>query len=385
MSEFILTFKLIQHTPLIHFQHNQKGATLRATEMKPKLDRFIIETIKEIPRDWFVGKGDHPALDYKLNIETAGVKRSYIINNHLSDTDKKNIQKNKAIPLAPSPYFADAEHIKNGNLHKVRKGIIGIIYDEKRKECDYEISIYFFSFNPEILKVIDSHFRIFLFLNNFGTRQSKGFGSFSLKDTSRREYEDLLKKETIVYYKKTNEPLKTINNDYTKIKSGPQFSKPLLSQYFTEKKIANWEKGIIIRDLVQNIGNPEKRVYDNKGEYQFIRALLGLADSYHYPKRHHKSEVETVYIEWIPGDKYENNKEYIENNKIERFQSPITFKVFENFVYVISNNSYKSMLGQKFRFYSDLDKKGIVLTVPEKFEINDFLQKCLINLGYKRL
>ena len=38
-----LAFTLKQHTPLIHFQHDQEGATLRATEVKPKLDRFIYQ------------------------------------------------------------------------------------------------------------------------------------------------------------------------------------------------------------------------------------------------------------------------------------------------------------------------------------------------------
>ena len=37
-----LQVKLKQHTPLIHFQWNQKGATLRASELKPKLDKFIM-------------------------------------------------------------------------------------------------------------------------------------------------------------------------------------------------------------------------------------------------------------------------------------------------------------------------------------------------------
>ena len=38
-----LEFTLKEHTPIIHFQHDQDGATLRATEVKPKLDRFIIK------------------------------------------------------------------------------------------------------------------------------------------------------------------------------------------------------------------------------------------------------------------------------------------------------------------------------------------------------
>jgi len=47
MSKFKLEFTLKQHTPLIHFQSNQKGATLRATELKPKLDKFLIEQFQK--------------------------------------------------------------------------------------------------------------------------------------------------------------------------------------------------------------------------------------------------------------------------------------------------------------------------------------------------
>lgn len=37
-----LEVTLQQHTPLIHFQHYQDGATLRASEVKPRLDKFLI-------------------------------------------------------------------------------------------------------------------------------------------------------------------------------------------------------------------------------------------------------------------------------------------------------------------------------------------------------
>ena len=45
-----LVVKLKQHTPLIHFQHSQEGATLRASEVKPKLDKYIIK--KVFDDDW---------------------------------------------------------------------------------------------------------------------------------------------------------------------------------------------------------------------------------------------------------------------------------------------------------------------------------------------
>ena len=41
----VLKITLKQHTPLIHFQHDQYGATLRASEVKPKLDKYIIKNV----------------------------------------------------------------------------------------------------------------------------------------------------------------------------------------------------------------------------------------------------------------------------------------------------------------------------------------------------
>ena len=40
-----LVFQLKQHTPMLHFQHDQTGATLRATELKPKLDLYIMRKL----------------------------------------------------------------------------------------------------------------------------------------------------------------------------------------------------------------------------------------------------------------------------------------------------------------------------------------------------
>ena len=39
---YSISFTLKQHTPLIHFQHNLPGATLRSTELKSALDKFLI-------------------------------------------------------------------------------------------------------------------------------------------------------------------------------------------------------------------------------------------------------------------------------------------------------------------------------------------------------
>lgn len=52
MNKYKVEFTLKQHTPIIHFQSEQVGATLRATELKPKFDRFISKTLKSISIDF---------------------------------------------------------------------------------------------------------------------------------------------------------------------------------------------------------------------------------------------------------------------------------------------------------------------------------------------
>lgn len=45
-----LNFTLRQHTPMLHFQASQEGATLRASDVKPRFDRWLI---KEVWKDNF--------------------------------------------------------------------------------------------------------------------------------------------------------------------------------------------------------------------------------------------------------------------------------------------------------------------------------------------
>lgn len=51
-------FNLEQITPMWHFQGDDPNCCLRATEVKPKLDKFIIKSLGEdnIPADWWIDK-----------------------------------------------------------------------------------------------------------------------------------------------------------------------------------------------------------------------------------------------------------------------------------------------------------------------------------------
>lgn len=72
-------YSLEQETPLIHFQYDQAGACLRASEVKPQLDRFIIMKLggKALMRNdtemkkWFISDM-HNALNYRMTIHAHG-------------------------------------------------------------------------------------------------------------------------------------------------------------------------------------------------------------------------------------------------------------------------------------------------------------------------
>ena len=214
-----IEFTLKQHTPIIHFQHDQEGATLRATEVKPKLDRFIIEKLQltkmgqidgkevEVPKpeykSWFNSE-DHLSLDYKLKIEPNVTEQIVIESRHTNS------------PM----YFANM-----GNKPEEK---------EKYKHFKFtedEISCSIFSFNAKrvqnksLLEVIEENIYSFFFLNNFGTRQSKGYGSFEVESINGSKLQSNQKKRIFKYQIKLN----NVNDYYIALEQISYFYKSLRS------------------------------------------------------------------------------------------------------------------------------------------------------------
>ncbi len=201
MSKFRLEFKLKQHTPIIHFQSEQSGATLRATELKPKLDRFLLENVEGIPFKENANK--HKSLDYKVKIEANGKSERTLPNSFL--------------------FFAN-------NVIKEDK-------DKKHMVKVQSIKIEFFSFNLEVLEAIEKYFNEFMLISNFGARSTKGYGSFSkkLNDT-----ESILKKYYPIVFKISNPNMNNwediVDTLHKKLKAGINFRsyhKSLLFQYMS--------------------------------------------------------------------------------------------------------------------------------------------------------
>lgn len=135
------TILLKQQTPMWHFQADTSYSCLRATEVKPKLDCFLLT--KEKPdASWFV-KGRTDALDYKLWF-VAPAKKPMILQGKY-------------------PLFF-------GNMGEQQKKEL-IFYKD-------EIEMHLFSLNDTLIEKIKIHLFEFFANHSFGTRQDKGFGFF---------------------------------------------------------------------------------------------------------------------------------------------------------------------------------------------------------------
>ena len=127
--------ELKQHTPIIHFQPDQKGATLRATELKPKLDKYI----KKIY-----------SLDLKKNLRYQ-LKISGSDKIHVSDPSKDGL------------YFGDIGTDKN----TIKKE--GVLHNK----ITLRINTYF---DQDLYDKIQAALPVCFAMENFGTKIKGGWG-----------------------------------------------------------------------------------------------------------------------------------------------------------------------------------------------------------------
>ena len=364
-------YSLKQHTPLLHFQYKQDAATLRATELKPSLDHLVIERVsglqgeeaqnhfRENHSHWLVGGGhnEHYALDYKIHIR-ARTKTEYLVSSSIPRYRREEYTRDQILFISGAPFFADNEPIKNRKLEEARRGVM-------YENVELEITC----LDELLMKHIRSALPALFTFHNFGLRQSKGFGCFSLSSTTKQDFEDLLTlrypKALLYEFKKSSPSLqqifKKIDNEYKILKSGFAKDPSQLNEYFKENYSIEWEKPVIKRELVKGRGVPSGKDYSKDRKYQYIRALLGVAELYEFPRDRKKINIKSA-----------------ETDTIERMRSPLTFKVFDGTIYLLNEGIPDGIYGKQFCFSNGLG--CITLSTPSsdiKFELDDFLNKHL--------
>ena len=393
--------------------------------MKPKLDRFIltrlgngdydagIKKAKE-KKGWLVGKGEHPALNYKMKIEGLGDKEEFLLASYISSKNVDLLKtKIKGINvLSSTPYFAQEK--ENGELIKGRRKWDDI----KCKGVKYDnVKIEIFSLTDTLVDYIGNFIQSFFISTNFGTRQSKGFGFFTVNEIiisnkeqnirlSLQDEEKLLKDNYKVCYKKElrdvsyNNIFSTISEDYRLLKSGKNkpYAKSKLMLYGLKSK-KRWDKKFFkenVNEIYLNENEEFYKLLDSHSsaskslnvdeEYYYLRALLGLAGQYEFLLDNPPAPNKKLLISVDGGD-------------IERFKSPICFKVFGGALYLVANTISEDILNKEFRFYVNIQgdngyKDDLIdetLHTPEHFDIIGFLEFAMNDkekgsrLNYKKI
>ncbi len=352
-SKFKIEFTLKQHTPMIHFQSDQKGATLRATELKPRFDRFLLEHVEGIP--FKENANGYRSLDYKVKINAYKTIKSQH-QTYIASRDRNNDS------LKLGSYFGDNMSVDSNT-----------------------IKVTFFSFKKKILDAIKKYFDEFISISSYGTRSNKGFGNFTNIKTNKSDFERYLRQHYIIFTSKaSNDPLKSILSDYQRLKSGATGGvKSELMKYQLSQNI-RWEKRWIKRRLLEE---KEEWFDDLKDEYHetndfnfrddeqyfFVRALLGLAEQNEFLVNSNNKDKLIVKIENVT-----------ENSEIERYKSPITYKVYEKYIYLLINKNNpinNELFNKEFRFtaYYKSNKRDTcnlgILKTPSSFDIEAFLNE----------
>ena len=405
-----LKIKLKQHTPLIHFQHDQEGATLRASEVKPKLDRFILSrlTMEEKAQGrnegWIKSKNDRVWLDYKMRIEAHDISISNI--NERKEYDRRHERKGK-------PFIIDN---KIKYLAKERKSDRKIIFDLEtyplffaNLDADYMNSEEYrkFSFteeplNLELIVQSDSLFRYisnptmlndFFFQTNFGTRQSKGFGSFSL-DKSDPKYQARSSKYRFIIDSGGWDDVNYIEDEFKKmfeyidlfyktlrgginLKNGRGetlfYFKSLAKEYADKSLNAKWDKRKIKEEFYRIERQHKPHTYD-------IRDMMGFSTNEQWMSYHDSIEKKSTV--WDDKEKRLREPRASEKPLAERMSSPILIKPFFDEVKciytinIIFQDKKVNMAGfkecRKVYISSKKNHRSFGIDIPQEFSSESF-------------
>lgn len=371
-NPYKLEFTLKQHTPIIHFQHQQAGATLRASEVKPKLDRFIWD-------EWVkVEGGERAAYDkYKhLLIGDCDFVKNFQVQRYRALNYKIKIEpvlNNPAEPDYPG-YFANMgpEGRQNPKRGLIDRG---------------EIEMSVFSLYDSLIESLKKYLPRFIATNNFGNRKTKGYGSFEVQKI-------LYKGQTFVpntpsILRNSNKCVNFIkidNDDFlvifsaitqywARLKSGLNFRtyEPSYYRDYLKSQVPakHWEKKWLKEKFLD--------IEQDGDTKEYFRAWLGLQSSYEF-KKLDKSAGNPNSISYQPAtpsffDKIELQIT-VSNDVIKRIMAPVTFKPIlqngETTVYILveplkADEIQKVLSYPTFRFtpkYSIKRTQGREITIP---------------------
>lgn len=343
-----LDVALKAQSPMIHFQADEPGATLRGSEVKPKLDRFLngkISADNKLDESAYI---KDKSLNYKLSLQASGEGEVY--------------------------------SIPNGNRNE-----FAINYGDRRKKLllrDATLTI--ICMNKELRQLIEDNIVEFFAVTNFGYMQNKGFGSFmpaeyvnQYADSTDSACQESLRQDMAKWLKDTygsehcyymdfsdigltnisdyDGYFKEIKDFYDLLKTGRNlsrnrkgYSKSYIYQYFHRYTFNNekaWMKSngiapVVVTHTDGRGTTHERNLNNNSNDCRYIRALLGINSHVKYMDENRSSVVINI-------------KHNVRNSesKIERMQSPIFFKIVNKNIFICTNSKcIESIYGKEFKF-----------------------------------
>lgn len=404
-----LTLHLEAQSPMIHFQGSQAGATLRASEVKPKLDRYIFRKLIEAEST------DNKKCFSKQDISKVKKKFASLFR----DEDHDAFDYKLSVYADKAPWHSDLDPRKE-KRYQIFYGNQNRRNDRfERVISDPIVSI--MCFNEELQQLILKYIEEFFIVTNFGTMQSKGFGSYAISGTDYpdKNIAECLRtaygtrccyKMEILDDNKYSGPDKSyeerddsydiifnhIGYFYKIMKSGwnqdGEYCRSYIYQYMHDtygmpnEKAWMKHEGIAPSRHDHSTEDENSRFSCKEDDYRYVRAFLGTAGSlrylntddfytWKYDKKTDEKKKDAVTITISPKDTIEKTV------VLERVSSPIFFKVIRGAVYIVGASVPDDIYNKKFYFSNNAkvsghQKTGTIRTPNKKeimFDMDDFM------------
>lgn len=406
-----IVVQLVQDTPMWHFQGAFDDCCLRATEVKPKLDRFLLAKLDkgelsvngcaltsrdDVPSTWWANE-DKTAFNYKMRISAQSRR---IIESQVPDLDRRTGQQKTDRNEKPvfrnlyPIYFARVGADETGDMELVKMSGIRvelIVSDDRLAECIEPIIPAFFA----------SH--------SFGARQDKGFGCFRVSgagstgklsgasyyfivpacNNSEDKYQSLF--QHINYFHKVirsgvNERgcyVKSMMYHYAKDK-GDDWDKPVIRTAFNFKNV-------LYRFICGNVHIDElydmdrRKVTNRDGSIKPVRNSL----SDEYERNHELMGKKNLYRDalglstsqdWISyGNKVKTSLHGNENEEV-RFKSPVDYRPVPTtdggfIVYIIIHELPDELRQARFDISCDKSRERLKeMKISDAISISDYFE-----------
>ena len=243
-------------------------------------------------------------------------------------------------------------------------------------------------FIPELLTFIDEHIRGFFMMHNFGTRQRKGFGSFtvdiSTEPNAPKGFDLVGKYCPNAYYCKLDG---NVNADALLdavwvisafLRSGfnrgeGNYVRGFVFRYFQREKnpLAN-DKAFVKQKVLRNVYDEATRgehlhPYGNNVRYRYVRGLLGTNENSRFcrdPRGETREDltVHNIYIHSAEG--------------VERFPSPLLFKPIGKFVFILPQKMPDEIFGSEFYILEKNQEDEYDSKATSEQKLNYLKQEC---------